>query len=130
MKQDGDKKFSLDILDELAKKAEAWHRDSIARAKYAKLEMPITCATFAQDVVEGRANVSQAHDHKHQPLIFGFASFMNENLTSEREIMAVRVSSQCFLSRPSPSAWLVPLFCNVPCLYLLIKSGFDLSKAQ
>lgn len=91
MVQDGDKEFSQDVLDERAKKAEAWHRDSAARARYTKPSPPITCATFAQDVLEGRANVSQAHDHKHQSLIFGPASLMNGSLMSERERMAAKV---------------------------------------
>ncbi|KAF7830725.1 PP2A regulatory subunit TAP46 [Senna tora] len=89
--KDGDKEFSQDVLDERAKKAEAWHRDSAARARFTKPSQPITCATFAQDVLEGRANVSQAHDHKHQPLIFGPASLVNGSLTSERERMAAKV---------------------------------------
>lgn len=52
---------------------------------------PITCATFAQDVLEGRAEVSQAHDHKHKPLIFGPASLVGGSLTSERQRMAAQV---------------------------------------
>ncbi|GAB4858497.1 PP2A regulatory subunit [Ancistrocladus abbreviatus] len=54
--QDGNKEFSNDILDERMKK----------------------------DVLEGRANVSQAHEHKHQPLIFfGPASLVGGSLTTE-----------------------------------------------
>ncbi|KAH1119359.1 hypothetical protein GYH30_047949 [Glycine max] len=34
--KDGDKEFSKDVLDERAKKAEAWHRDSAVRAQYTK----------------------------------------------------------------------------------------------
>ncbi|KAG2399674.1 PP2A regulatory subunit [Vigna angularis] len=83
--------FSRDVLDERAKKAEAWHRDSAVRARYTKPSPPITCATFAQDVLEGRAKASQAHDHKHQPLIFGPASLVNGSLTTERERMAAQV---------------------------------------
>lgn len=88
--EDGDE-FSRDVLDERAKKAEAWHRDAAVRARYTKPSPPITCATFAQDVLEGRANVSQAHDHKHQPLIFGPASLVNGSLTTDRERMAAQV---------------------------------------
>ena len=73
------------------KRAEAWHRDGVVRARYSKPAPPITCATFAQDVLEGRANVSQAHEHKHQPLIFGPASLVNGPLTSERERLAAQV---------------------------------------
>lgn len=89
--QDGAKEFTHSILDERTRKAEFWHRDAAARAQYTKPAQPITCATFAQDVLEGRANVSQAHEHKHQPLIFGPASLVGGNLTTERERMAAQV---------------------------------------
>ncbi|GMH08887.1 hypothetical protein Nepgr_010727 [Nepenthes gracilis] len=89
--QDGNKEFSQSILDEHMKKAEGRHRDAAARAKYVQPAEPITCATFAQDVLEGRANVSQAHEHKHQPLLFGPASLIGGNLTTERERMAAQV---------------------------------------
>ncbi|KAF3664922.1 PP2A regulatory subunit TAP46, partial [Capsicum annuum] len=74
--QDGEEEFSQLVLDERTQKVETWHRDAAARAHYTKPAAPITCATFAQDVIEGRANVSQAHEHKHQPLIFGPASLV------------------------------------------------------
>ncbi|MED6149678.1 PP2A regulatory subunit tap46 [Stylosanthes scabra] len=89
--KDGDTEFSREVLDERAKKAEAWHRDAAARVQYTKPAQPITCATFAQDVLEGRAKASQAHEHKHQPLIFGPASLVNGSLTTERERMAAQV---------------------------------------
>ncbi|XP_027335352.1 PP2A regulatory subunit TAP46 isoform X1 [Abrus precatorius] len=89
--KDGDNEFSRDVLDERAKKAETWHRDAALRAQHTKPSPPITCATFAQDVLEGRAKASQAHDHKHQPLIFGPASLVNGSLTTERERMAAQV---------------------------------------
>ncbi|KAK3034719.1 hypothetical protein RJ639_032672 [Escallonia herrerae] len=89
--KEGDEEISQDVLDERAKTAEAWHRNGAARARYTKPAPPITCATFAQDVLEGRANVSQAHEHKHQPLIFGPASLVGGGLTSERERMAAQV---------------------------------------
>ncbi|KAL8133428.1 hypothetical protein AgCh_008769 [Apium graveolens] len=90
--QDGDKGISQAILDERAKTAEAWHRGAAARAQYTKPAAPITCATFAQDVLEGRAQVSQAHEHKHQqPLIFAPASLVGGRVTSERERMAAQV---------------------------------------
>lgn len=89
--QEGDKEVSQAILDERAKRTEAWHRDAAARAQYTKPAPPITCATFAQDVLEGRATVSHAHEHKHQPMIFGPASVVGGRLTSERERMAAQV---------------------------------------
>jgi hypothetical protein len=79
------------MLDERTQKAEAWHNNAASRAPYSKPANPITCATFAQDVIEGRASVSQAHDHKHQPMIFGPASLVGGGLTSERERMAAQV---------------------------------------
>lgn len=89
--QYGEKEFSQLVLDERTKKVETWHRDAAARAHYTKPAAPITCATFAQDVIEGRANVSQAHEHKHQPLIFGPASLVGRNPTTEREKIAAQV---------------------------------------
>ncbi|XP_019200301.1 PREDICTED: PP2A regulatory subunit TAP46 [Ipomoea nil] len=89
--QEGETLISQAILDERTKKAEAWHRDAAARSQYINAATPITCATFAQDVIEGRANVSQVHEHKHQPLIFGPASLVGRNPTTERERMAAQV---------------------------------------
>ncbi|XP_051189171.1 PP2A regulatory subunit TAP46 [Lolium perenne] len=83
--------FAREMLDERTQKAEAWHHNAASRAEYSKPANPITCATFAQDVIEGRASVSQAHDHKHQPMIFGPASLVGGGLTSERERMAAQV---------------------------------------
>ncbi|XP_039029102.1 PP2A regulatory subunit TAP46-like [Hibiscus syriacus] len=89
--KDGEKEFSEANLDDRTKKAEAWHRDAASRARYTQPAAPITCATFAQDVIEGRANVSQAHVHKHQPMIFGPQSLIGGSLTSERERIAAQV---------------------------------------
>ncbi|KAL2921811.1 PP2A regulatory subunit TAP46 [Bienertia sinuspersici] len=89
--KDGGKEFAESLLDERTSNAEAWHRDAATRAQYTKPAQPITCATFAQDVLEGRANVSQAHEHKHQPLIFGPASLVGRNLATERERLAAQV---------------------------------------
>ncbi|OEL34966.1 PP2A regulatory subunit TAP46 [Dichanthelium oligosanthes] len=87
----GGNAFAREMLDERTKKAEVWHHNAATRAPYSKPADPITCATFAQDVIEGRASVSQAHEHKHQPLIFGPASLVGGGLTSERERMAAQV---------------------------------------
>lgn len=89
--KEGDKEFYQEVLDDRAQRAEAWHRDAAARMQYTKPAPPITCATFAQDVLEGRASVSQMHEHKHQPLIFGPASLVGGSITSERERMAAQV---------------------------------------
>ncbi|CAH1423852.1 unnamed protein product [Lactuca virosa] len=75
--QEGAIEISEAILEERAKTVEDWHRNAAARARYMKPAAPITCATFAQDVLEGRAKVSQPHDHKHQqPLLFGPTSLV------------------------------------------------------
>ncbi|KAJ6748763.1 IMMUNOGLOBULIN-BINDING PROTEIN 1 [Salix purpurea] len=87
----GRKLFPQTILDERAKKAENWHRDAAVKARYTQPAQPITCATFAQDVLEGRAKVSQAHDHKHVPMTFGPTSLVGGSLTSERERMRAQV---------------------------------------
>ncbi|KAI4377164.1 hypothetical protein MLD38_014841 [Melastoma candidum] len=87
----GGEEFSRAVLDERAKTAEAWHKNASVKARYTKPAPPITCATFAQDVLEGRAKVSEAHEHKHQPLIFGPASLVNGSLTTEREQIAAKV---------------------------------------
>lgn len=79
------------ILDERAKKAEDWHRDAAVKARYTQPAPPITCATFAQDVLEGRAKVSEAHDHKHLPVTFGPASIVGGSLSNERERMTAQV---------------------------------------
>ncbi|XP_008806428.1 PP2A regulatory subunit TAP46 [Phoenix dactylifera] len=89
--KEGDKEFTREILDERTKRAETWHRNAASEAPFLKPADPITCATFAQDVVEGRANISQAHEHKHQPLIFGPASLVGGRLMSERERMVAQV---------------------------------------
>ncbi|GFY81831.1 2A phosphatase associated protein of 46 kD [Actinidia rufa] len=89
--QEGGKEISQVLLDDRTKRAEAWHRDAATRAQYTRPAQPITCATFAQDVIEGRAKASQVHEHKHQPLIFGPASLVGGNPSSERERMAAQV---------------------------------------
>ncbi|ERN14875.1 PP2A regulatory subunit TAP46 [Amborella trichopoda] len=89
--QAGNDEINQDILDERAKRAEMWHRKAASQARFTKPAPPITCATFAQDVLEGRAKASQAHEHKHEPLTFGPASLISGNLTTERERMAAQV---------------------------------------
>lgn len=89
--QEGENEFGREILDERTKRAETWHKSAASRAPFLKPAQPITCSTFAQDVIEGRAKVSDVHDHKHQPLIFGPASLIGGRLTSERERIAAQV---------------------------------------
>ncbi|KAE8719709.1 PP2A regulatory subunit TAP46 [Hibiscus syriacus] len=84
---------AFDLLEMLKKEEmlSAIKEKQLKLVRYTQPAAPITCATFAQDVIEGRANVSQAHDHKHQPMIFGPQSLIGGSLTSERERMAARV---------------------------------------
>ncbi|XP_020584807.1 PP2A regulatory subunit TAP46 [Phalaenopsis equestris] len=89
--QEGNDDFAREVLDERTQKAEMWHKTAASRAPFLKPSQPITCATFAQDVIEGRAKASEAHEHKHHPLIFGPASLIGGKLTSERERMAAQV---------------------------------------
>ncbi|KAK1285960.1 PP2A regulatory subunit TAP46 [Acorus calamus] len=89
--KEGDKEFAREILDERINTAETWHRNSAFQSQFSKPAQPITCATFAQDVIEGRARVSQAHEHKHQPLIFGPSSLVGGRISSEREMLAAQV---------------------------------------
>ncbi|PKU66425.1 PP2A regulatory subunit TAP46 [Dendrobium catenatum] len=89
--QAGNDYFAREVLDERTQKAEMWHKTAASRAPFLKPSQPISCATFAQDVIEGRAKASEVHEHKHQPLIFGPASLIGGKLTSERERMAAQV---------------------------------------
>ncbi|KAJ0989388.1 hypothetical protein J5N97_007744 [Dioscorea zingiberensis] len=89
--QEGEGEFSREILDERTKRAESWHQKAANRAPFLRPMQPITCATFAQDVIEGRAKASEVHEHKHQPMIFGPASLVGGRLTSARERMAAQV---------------------------------------
>ncbi|XP_024519574.1 PP2A regulatory subunit TAP46 [Selaginella moellendorffii] len=82
--------FAQAVLDERHAKAEAWHRESATKSKVLRPAQPITCATFAQDVIEGRANISDGHQHSHQPL-FGPASLVGSSITTERERLAAQV---------------------------------------
>ncbi|GJT59905.1 PP2A regulatory subunit TAP46 [Tanacetum coccineum] len=54
-RQEGNVEISQAILKECAKTVEDGHRNAAARARYTKPTVPITCASFAQDVLEGRA---------------------------------------------------------------------------
>lgn len=78
------------MLDERISKAESWHKGAALKARTSKPAHPITCATFAQDVIEGRASLGQGHDHSHQPL-FGPASLVGNSITTERQRMAAQV---------------------------------------
>ncbi|KAF2595928.1 hypothetical protein F2Q68_00008213, partial [Brassica cretica] len=68
--------------------------------RYSRLAQPITCA---KDVIEGRASVSQSHEHKHQPMIFGPASIVNGGLSTERERMIAQVFQPSHRRMPTMS---------------------------
>eukprot|EP00252_Welwitschia_mirabilis_P016639 TRINITY_DN3680_c0_g1_i1.p1 TRINITY_DN3680_c0_g1~~TRINITY_DN3680_c0_g1_i1.p1 ORF type:complete len:401 (-),score=124.07 TRINITY_DN3680_c0_g1_i1:452-1654(-) len=89
--QNGDKESVQLMLDERSKTAEAWHKEAARKSQFVKPAQPITCARFAMDVLEGRAKPSEVNDHKHQPLVFGPASLVGGNLTTEREQIAAQV---------------------------------------
>lgn len=78
----GGEDFAREILDERTKQAETWHRDAASQAAFSKPAEPITCATFAQDVIEGRVKLSQA---RAQAPTAGIWSLIGGRLTSERK---------------------------------------------
>lgn len=79
------------MLDERLKKAEAWHKGAARNRQFGKPAQPITCANFAMDVLEGRAKPSQVNEHRHQPPLFGPASLIGGNITTERGEIAAQV---------------------------------------
>lgn len=79
------------MLDERLKKAEARHKGAARNRQFGKPAQPITCANFAMDVLEGRAKPSQVNEHRHQPPLFGPASLIGGNITTERGEIAARV---------------------------------------
>lgn len=89
--QNGQNELMRTLLEERLKKAEAWHTNAARRSQFEKPMPPITCATFATDVLEGRANPLHANEHKHKPLLFGPHSQISGNLTTEREQIAAQV---------------------------------------
>ncbi|KAG2280715.1 hypothetical protein Bca52824_051935 [Brassica carinata] len=78
--KNGEDEFSRDALDDRIKKAETWHRDTL-----------------------DRASVSQSHEHKHQPMIFGPASIVNGGLSTEREPMIAQVFQPSHRRMPTMS---------------------------
>eukprot|EP00249_Psilotum_nudum_P035979 c6074_g1_i1 orf=716-1903(-) len=89
--QDDHELLTKEMLEQRASRAEAWHREASTRAKTSKPPQPITCATFAQDVIEGRASISDGHHHTHGPFVFGPASLVSGPILTERQKMAAEV---------------------------------------
>ncbi|KAJ3671198.1 hypothetical protein LUZ60_008624 [Juncus effusus] len=93
----GEEEFAREVLDSRLQKRETWHRAAATSAPLSKPAEPIRCATFAQDVIEGRASIAQAgehrhqHQHQHQPMIFGPTSVVNRGFSSEKERLAAQV---------------------------------------
>lgn len=88
--ENGQEVLTRSMLDVRTSTAEARHKNAATRAKTWKAAQPITCATFAQDVIEGRASIGQGHEHNHQPL-FGPASLVGDHITTERQKIAAQV---------------------------------------
>lgn len=86
------------MLEEQFKKrqtaAEQWHQSARRKAQEGTLRpsAPISCATFAQDVIEGRSRVGEKHVHHKPKLGFGPVSLIGSGGTSTfREAMAAQV---------------------------------------
>ncbi|XP_020527910.1 PP2A regulatory subunit TAP46 [Amborella trichopoda] len=100
-----------------------WHRKAANQARFSKPALPITCATFALDVLEGGAKASEAHEHRHQPLTFGPASLISGNLTTEKERMAAQVFQPGY-------RLVLKNIDNRMCTLLLVKSDCHMSIVE
>lgn len=86
----GEDLLSRAVLDDRISRAEAWHRDASAKSRTSKPAQAISCATFAQDVIEGRASLQRGHDHTKVP-VFGPVSMVSGNIVSERDRIVAEV---------------------------------------
>lgn len=70
--------LSQSRLDQRHRMAENFHRTAQRNAVNREIPVraPISCATFAQDVIEGRADQSQPHTHRLPTVGFGPVSLM------------------------------------------------------
>jgi hypothetical protein len=88
----GKEVLTREILDERQSRAESWHKEGASKARTLGPAQPITCATYAQDVIEGRAAIDQGHKHSHgAPFLFGPASVVSGSLSTERERLVAQV---------------------------------------
>lgn len=90
--EEGKEVLTREILDERQSRAESWHKEGASKARTLGPAQPITCATYAQDVIEGRAAIDQGHKHSHgAPFLFGPASVVSGSLSTERERLVAQV---------------------------------------
>lgn len=88
----GRESFSKEILDERHSRAEDWHRQGVSKAQSSRPAQPINCATYAQDVIEGRVPIQPTHTHTHgAPMLFGPASMVSGSLSTDRERQIAQV---------------------------------------
>eukprot|EP00246_Nothoceros_aenigmaticus_P016535 TRINITY_DN7590_c0_g1_i3.p1 TRINITY_DN7590_c0_g1~~TRINITY_DN7590_c0_g1_i3.p1 ORF type:complete len:301 (-),score=50.77 TRINITY_DN7590_c0_g1_i3:704-1606(-) len=78
------------VLDDRITRAEALHKDASIKARTSRAARSISCATFAQDVIEGRASLQHGHTHTNRPL-FGPASMVTGNFSTERDRIVAEV---------------------------------------
>jgi len=89
---EGRESFSKEILDERHSRAEDWHRQGVSKAQSSRPAQPINCATYAQDVIEGRVPIQPTHTHTHgAPMLFGPASMVSGSLSTDRERQIAQV---------------------------------------
>lgn len=90
--EEGREAFSKEMLDERHSRADDWHRQGAAKAQTSRPAIPITCATYAQDVIEGRVAIQPNHQHTHgAPMLFGPASVVSGSLSTDRERQIAQV---------------------------------------
>lgn len=88
----GRESFSKEMLDERHSRADDWHRQGAIKARTSKSAIPINCATYAQDVIEGRVAMQPSHQHTHgTPMLFGPASVVSGSLSTNRERQIAQV---------------------------------------
>lgn len=88
----GRESFSKEILDERHQRADDWHRQGAVKARTSRPAVPINCATYAQDVIEGRVAIQPSHQHTHgSPMLFGPASVVSGSLATDRERQIAQV---------------------------------------
>lgn len=90
--EEGRESFSKEMLDERHQRADDWHRQGAVKARTARPVQPINCATYAQDVIEGRVAIQPTHQHTHgSPMLFGPASVVSGSLSTDRERQIAQV---------------------------------------
>ena len=79
-------------MDERHSRADDWHRQGAIKARTSRPAIPINCATYAQDVIEGRVAIQPNHQHTHgNPMLFGPASVISGSLSTDRERQIAQV---------------------------------------